>query len=640
MRKAWRSTRVAVASLAMLAGAAAIARAEDAPPAPSPTDAELERLAAQGEVVEIWDERPEKPFDRDTEIRLSGEELAQRGATDLGTALALLPDVTVRDAGRGGYNIDIRGGRKGAVRVLIDGVAVSDPYYGTFDVSSIPITDIVQIRVSTAPASPIDGPGGPGGVIEVHTRDATGARLVVARLTGDSLPIFGASATGRAELASKLAARVSASSVYGAQHFDTAMAGVTVDDRRKANTGAMRLEYRDGARRVALDGFVDHRSYVSPPSDELAQALILAIDGETTGRAILSYDDDVGDDHKLQVQARGWVHAMSRQSRSYSDAALTAQVNREDLFSMRTGAMALATRPIGSTARWVASLTVDHEHARDEIASANATQLVHGDVTVIEAAGDGQVERGPWKLDGSAGLAIPIGLDGATPWPEAKLSARYHAELLDVEAIGARKGRVPTLRERFQGTFANQALSPEMASHGELRVTAHPRDGVQIVVAPYYHRTTGTVRLDPNGSNLLVNLGELHVYGVDTSARAQLVSWAELGGGYDYAIADSADFGKDPLDRFPHHRAEGWVRAMPTSTISALARARYNGRSIDQNATTPAYVLWDLTLSAAIGGDWLAVARCDDLLDVRPETRNGYHSPGRVLSLAVQGTWQ
>src|SRR5262245_43300170 len=79
------------------------------------SDEELAALAeAEAEVIEIWDERPEKPFDRDTELRLTGEELAQRGATDLGTALALLPDVSVRDAGRGGWNVDIRGARKGA----------------------------------------------------------------------------------------------------------------------------------------------------------------------------------------------------------------------------------------------------------------------------------------------------------------------------------------------------------------------------------------------------------------------------------------------------------------------------------------------------------------------------------------------
>ena len=156
------------------------------PPPEGLTDEELKKLA-DGDVIEIFDERPDKPFDRDTEVRLTGEQLAARGATDLATALALIPDVAVRDAGRGGFNIDIRGARKGAVSVLIDGVLVTDPYYGTFDVSTIPITDIVQIRVATTPQSPIDGPGGPGGVIEVLTRDGVGDQIVIARLTSDSL---------------------------------------------------------------------------------------------------------------------------------------------------------------------------------------------------------------------------------------------------------------------------------------------------------------------------------------------------------------------------------------------------------------------------------------------------------------------
>src|SRR5829696_6579104 len=91
--------------------------------APELTDAQLVEMS-QEETIEIFDERPDKPFDRDTEVRLTGEQLAARGAVDLGSALALLPDVTVRDAGRGGFNIDIRGARKGAVSILIDGVLV------------------------------------------------------------------------------------------------------------------------------------------------------------------------------------------------------------------------------------------------------------------------------------------------------------------------------------------------------------------------------------------------------------------------------------------------------------------------------------------------------------------------------------
>src|ERR1043165_2628328 len=188
------------------------ARAGAPPPPPEVPSLTDEQLAAQAEAesIEIFDERPDKPFDRDTEVRLTGAELAARGATDLRSALALLPEIDVRDAGRGGFNIDIRGARKGAVAILIDGVLVTDPYYGTFDVSTIPITDIVQIRVATTPQSPIDGPGGPGGVVEVHTRDAIGPQLVIGRVTSDSLPSLGIAGTGRVELARHLALRLSA----------------------------------------------------------------------------------------------------------------------------------------------------------------------------------------------------------------------------------------------------------------------------------------------------------------------------------------------------------------------------------------------------------------------------------------------
>ena len=221
------------------------------PSAPALTDEELVKQS-QAETIEIFDERPDKPFDRDTEVRLTGEQLAARGAVDLGTALALLPDVAVRDAGRGGFNIDIRGARKGAVSILIDGVLVTDPYYGTFDVSTIPITDIVQIRVSTTPQSPIDGPGGPGGVIEVLTRDAIGPQLVIAPLDRRSLPSFGVTGTARAR--SRIISRCECRRRGSAARATSSCRRRRPPSGRTSATGAARLEYRDGhahrARRV------------------------------------------------------------------------------------------------------------------------------------------------------------------------------------------------------------------------------------------------------------------------------------------------------------------------------------------------------------------------------------------------------
>jgi hypothetical protein len=409
---------------------------------------------ANAEVIEVYAERADKPFDRDTEVRLTGEQLAARGATDLATALALLPDVNVREAGRGGFNIDIRGARKGAVSIFIDGVLVSDPFYGTFDVASIPITDIVQIRVSTTPQSPIDGPGGPGGVIEVHTRDAIGPQVVVARLTGDSLPTFGLSGTARAALAKHLALRVSGSGLAGARDMELPM-NASIGESRRAATGSARLEYRRGSRRIAVDGFIDDRHYISPPSAESMVTAILLIDRETTTRATIKADDKIG---KLQLQGQSWVHALDRRSRIFGDPALENVFASEDLSALRVGGMALATAPIAKDFRWAAAASFNRESAR----VASSTGEVHeGDITISELALDAQYERKRVRADLAVGVALPLDVDGADPWPEAKLATKLRAHR-DLELTGtvAYKGRVPALRERFDITIGNPSSGP------------------------------------------------------------------------------------------------------------------------------------------------------------------------------------
>src|SRR5262249_31640637 len=125
------------------------------PATSGPSDDDLMAAAANEEVIQVWDERSNKPFDRDTVMRITGDELVRRGARDLAQALSFLPEINVRDVARGGRQIEIRGARKSSVKVFVDGIPLGDPYRGNFDCSTIPVTDIVEVRVSASPASPI-----------------------------------------------------------------------------------------------------------------------------------------------------------------------------------------------------------------------------------------------------------------------------------------------------------------------------------------------------------------------------------------------------------------------------------------------------------------------------------------------------
>lgn len=609
-----------------------IAQAEDAPPNEL-TDEELVELS-EAETIEVFDERPDKPFDRDTEVRLTNEQMVRRGATDLASALSLLPDVTVRDAGRGGFNVDIRGARKGAVSILIDGVLVTDPYYSTFDVSTIPITDIVAIKMSTTPQSPIDGPGGPGGVIEVLTRDGYGEQLVIARSTTDSLPTFGVTGMARVMLAKRLGLRLSASGQVGARDLELP-ANAAIGEQKRSATGSTRLEYRDDNRRVVVDGFIDDRHYISPPSDT-TNSSILMIDRETSARATTKAD--VKRD-KLQLQAQAWTQYLARRSRYFRDPTLTTMQQYENLRALRVGGMALATHPIGKSARWAASAGVDYDNASVQNIGTNKTS---GDVTIGELAGDVQYEHESMRVDAAVGVALPFGV-GADPWAEGKFVAKWKPNFGPVEfsATAARKGRVPSLRERFDLNTGNPALGPEMIDHIEMR-GIYQDSLLKLEVAPFYKRTNGTVRAstDPVDMGKLTNLGKLDINGVDTQARVQVLRQLAVGASYNYIKAHSDDTGDDPLDRLPRHRADGLVEVVPVPYMQFVARVKYYGRAVDKGMSVGAYTLVEASLSSRIYNDYLAVLRVDDALDARPETRAGYHSAGRVISLVLQGEWQ
>lgn len=259
---------------------------------------------------------------------------------------------------------------------------------------------------------------------------------------------------------------------------------------------------------------------------------------------------------------------------------------------------------------------------------------------MIELAANLQYEKKTVRLDASGGAAIPIGV-GADPWPEAKLSAKWRPSFgpLEVQATAGRKGRVPSLRERFDSTDGNPELGPEIANTGEVRAIYDIKDRIKLEVAPFYKRTNGTVRASID-TGKQTNLGKLSIYGVDTQARVEVISNLWVGGAYNFIKAHSDDSGDDPLDRLPHHRTEGWVQGTPHPKLTLLARVRYFGDSVDRTMPVGGYTLVEATATSPITKSYLAVLRVEDALNVRPETRAGYHTAGRVITLVLQGQWQ
>ena len=233
------------------------------------------------------------------------------------------------------------------------------------------------------------------------------------------------------------------------------------------------------------------------------------------------------------------------------------------------------------------------------------------------------------------------------------------------------KGRVPSLRERFDLATGNPTLGPELARHAEIRLIweglrteklggpGAPAPRVRLEVAPYTRKTKGTSRVCPTQEQCpddtvgkLAALDEAFFYGVDTQARVKVTRQVEVGASYNYIKACELDTqagcgvdasmmgGADPLDRLPRHRGDAWAQVFPHPKISALVRTRYFHSALDKGERTDAYTLVEANVTAQIAKEYLAVLRVDDALDVRPETRTGFRTAGRVLTFVFQGTWQ
>ncbi|HLU68552.1 MAG TPA: TonB-dependent receptor, partial [Kofleriaceae bacterium] len=227
---------------------------------------------------------------------------------------------------------------------------------------------------------------------------------------------------------------------------------------------------------------------------------------------------------------------------------------------------------------------------------------------------------------------------------EAKVTATYSPiRAVALRAIGGRKGRLPTLRERFRLDIGNEELGPEQVWFGEAEVELAPADTVRATLGSFVRRSNGLIRFDSERS-MLLNSGTFDIRGFD--AEVEILPRAPVGGGASWSFIDavSEELGTDSLDFLPRHRGSLWLTARHRR-MGGTARLRMQGEQIDRSATLPALVppdraLVDLSAWAALPADLTGTIRLDNALGADYQIRSGVPAPGPTLSLSIQGEWK
>ncbi|MCJ7579381.1 MAG: TonB-dependent receptor [Candidatus Aminicenantes bacterium] len=136
---------------------------EDPPPIKLPSF--TEQIVVVGEIV----------AETATVTIITSDQIKSFGVRTVAEALKHIPGAHVRTGGQGAAYIRLRGFRQRETALLIDGIPVSSPYDGQFDLSTLPADIVDRIEVVKGASSVMYGASAMGGVINIITKKSVGS---------------------------------------------------------------------------------------------------------------------------------------------------------------------------------------------------------------------------------------------------------------------------------------------------------------------------------------------------------------------------------------------------------------------------------------------------------------------------------
>lgn len=577
---------------------------------------------------------------------ITAEQIEQRQTRDIADVLRDVPGVAVAGVA-GQTQIRLRGSEGNHVLVLVDGIEVSDPFAGEFDIGTLQAEPGARLEVLRGPQSALYGPDAIGGVIAYHSASGRGR------------PGFGARIEGGTQGTVNGALRYGA---YG-DSWDAALSAVVVSTDGQPNA-------RGGTRDIGRDSYTLAGKGSVNVSDSLtlrAAARFIRTEGQTNdsdfdttsptfGLIIdspgVTYTNEaiyalVG--ARLDTLEGRWTHDLSAQ---------IANVNRE------------TDSPFGITsasegdrfkASYVSALAVADDHnltfaADYEVEGfRNATPggFVFDERREIEQVG----LVGEYRYSGEAfDFATAIRHDFNDLFQDAttfRLGAGYRiTETTRVRAAGGSGVKNPGFFELYgfvDGRFiGNAALRPEKSTGWEVGLDQQLGDNASVALTYFDSTLEGEIFTTFPPPNFIATPAnrttESRQRGVEVSLNARLGQQFSLDAAYSYL--DAEENGVEEVRRPKHIASAALTWEAPDEAASATLVVRYNDETPDVAFTDPSFVpvrvqLDDYTLvnfnaRVKLTDQLSAFARVENLLGEEYEQVFSFVSPGRSAVVGVE----
>lgn len=596
-------------------------------------------------------------------------QMLQFGRDTVGSAVNLLPGVTLSHNPRNELLVFVRGFDARQVPLFVDGVPVYVPYDGYVDFNRFGTQDLAGIQVAKGFSSIAYGPNALGGAINIVTRKPSRA------LEGDVS--LGVADGGDQRAALNLGSR------QGSWYAQAGLSHRQADGFRLSRDFVATPTEDGGLRNNSdrRDSKLSLKVGLTPnKTDEYALAYYKQ-DGRkgnppTTGKTGIRYWRwPYWDKESLYfvsstalgatetVKLRLYSDHFDNEVTSYTNATYTT-LRTSGQGSVATGRSIYHDRTSGGAVEMESRRFAGHllrgvlqqRGDRHEEVDANAVRGALFEDTLRSFGVEDLIDIGErWQLSlGGARHELKpdtvFSSSSAYGLPKTTRATNLQAGVFhDLTATGrvygtvARKTRLPTLKDRYSqrlGSYVeNPALGAERSLNLEFGYVGQPLQNLAVEAVVFQSRVDDKIQSTfiAGGSSCSAatpcqvrNVGETRVNGVELGLRSQLDSWIELGG--NLTVMDQKNV-SDPSIRaigVPDRKLFVHALVKPAAQWSLQATLEYSGTRWASNTVQLAgytvaglKVRWQPTrsLSLEVGGDNLA--------DKLYELDAGFPSPGR-----------
>jgi vitamin B12 transporter len=565
---------------------------------------------------------------------ITGAEMEQKQERTLPEALQDVPGLNVVQSGGPGSatQVYIRGTNANHVKVLIDGIEISDPSApdGAFDFAHILTADIDRVEILRGPQSGLYGSDAIGGVINIITKSGAGPAHITGSVEGGSFGTF------------NQAAGASGSVARFNYAFDIA-------HYRSDDTPVTPLALVPAGRSINDDAY-DNKTASTKLGVALTDTLDLGLVARYTESDLHFTEDDFLGPEALpsesttrQFATRGTAHLLSFDGlldqtfgvAFTNDLDRTADPNLPDL-TLSHGDRVKFDWQGNIKLADTQTLTLGAEHQRaafDSNIPVSASLTNNGGFAELQSSFfDRLFNTISVRYDDYDTFGSKVTWRVAPAFLIPETGTKLKATL----GTGFKAPSLDQLYESFSAFdfFANPNLRPETSIGYDAGFEQSFQDKRIQFGATYFHNDiTNLIDINDAGTTYQ-NIGKATTYGVESFVAWKPVDRLTLRGDYTFTIAED-DILHTELLRRPKDKASVTATWQVTSAFSLTPSLVYVGPWVDvtragtaSGVPTNGYTLLNFAGAYDLGHGMTAFARIDNALDRSYQDPIGFLHPG------------